>query len=81
MCVCVSSYLRVCDRHRTDASIDGGPGTSGEHTGKKWVQISSSQSATVTLHPGHVTFNQSLPQPTVVQPEVWLQDLEGRMGD
>lgn len=61
MCVHVSSYLRVCDRHRTDAGIDGGPGASGEHTGKQWVQISSSQSTTVTLHPRHVTFNQSLP--------------------
>lgn len=78
MCVCeLIQYLRACDGHRTDAGVDGGPGPSGEHAGEQRVQISGSQSEAVTLHPRHVTVNQSLPQPTVVQPEVWLQDLEG----
>lgn len=40
--VWVGLYLSVCDRHGTDASIDGGPGASGEHAGKQRVQISSS---------------------------------------
>lgn len=76
--VCVGSYLRVCDGHRTNAGVDGGPGASGEHAGEQRVQIPGSQSAAVMLHLGYVSFNQSLPQMTVVQPEVWLQPLEGR---
>lgn len=74
----LSSYLRMCDWYRTNPSIDSSPGACSKHTGKQGVQISSSQSTTVTLHLGHVTFNQSLPQPTIVQPEIRMQDLGGK---
>lgn len=63
--------------YRSDTSVDGGPGAGGEHTGKEWVQISSSQSTTVLLHCGHVASDQCLPQPTVVQPELRLKNLRG----
>lgn len=38
----VSSYLRLCDRNRTYASIDGCPWASSQHTRKQRVQISGS---------------------------------------
>lgn len=72
-----SSNLRMCHWHRSDTSIDGGPGASGEHASKQWVQISGSQSTTVPLHSGHVASDQCLPQPAVVQPELRLKDLSG----
>lgn len=72
-------YLRARDRNRTDAGIDGGPGARGDHAGKQGVQVSSSQSQAVAFHPRHVTFYQSLPKPTIVQPEGRLKDLEGEM--
>lgn len=68
----VSSYLRLCDRNRTDASVDRGPGASGQHTRKQRVQVSGSQPPTVALHSGHVTCYQGLPQTTVVQSEVCM---------
>lgn len=72
------SYLCVCDRDRTDASVHRVPGASSQHTSKEGVQISSPESAAVTLHPGQVPVYQRHPQPTVVHPKIWLQDLEGR---
>lgn len=72
-----NSNLRVCHWYRSNSSIDGRPGASGEHTGKQWVQISSSKSTTVLLHCGHVASDQCLPQPAVVQPELRLKHLRG----
>lgn len=73
--LCVS-YLRMSDGYRADAGVHSVPGPGRQHAGEQRVQISSSQPAAVTLHAGHVAFDQRHPQAAVVQAEIRLQGLQ-----